>query len=75
MFLKKTTEHILIAQVYVDDIVFGSTSKELADEFITAMQTKFEMSTVGELTFFRGLQIKEMKERTFLSQAKYANNL
>ncbi|GJS03140.1 putative ribonuclease H-like domain-containing protein [Tanacetum coccineum] len=48
--------HILLVQIYVDDIIFGSTKKELCDEFEKLMNDKFQMSSMGELTFFLGLQ-------------------
>ena len=66
---------ILIAQVYVDDIVFGSTSKHLSKSFATCMSKEFEMSMVGELSFFLGLQIKQCEKGIFLSQTKYAHNI
>ncbi|XP_058733302.1 uncharacterized mitochondrial protein AtMg00810-like [Vicia villosa] len=62
----------MIAQIYVDDIVFGGMSDAMVKHFVSQMQTEFEMSMVGELTYFLGLQIKQMEESTFLSQRKYA---
>ncbi|KAM5549490.1 putative mitochondrial protein, partial [Rosa sericea] len=61
--------------VYVDDIVFGSTSKYLVNEFQSVMESEFEMSMCGELTFFLGLQVKQLDAGIFLSQTKYAENL
>ncbi|XP_062026458.1 uncharacterized mitochondrial protein AtMg00810-like [Rosa rugosa] len=61
--------------VYVDDIVFGSTSKYLVNEFQSVMESEFEMSMCGELTFFLGLQVKQLDSSIFLSQTKYAENL
>ncbi|GKF73136.1 putative ribonuclease H-like domain-containing protein, partial [Tanacetum coccineum] len=49
--------HILLVQIYVDDIIFGSTKKELCEEFEKLMKDKFQMSSMGELTFFLGLQV------------------
>lgn len=66
---------LLIAQIYVDDIVFGATSEHLVAQFVTAMTSSFEMSMVGELNYFLGLQIKQSKEGVFLSQIKYSKNL
>ncbi|GJT69987.1 putative ribonuclease H-like domain-containing protein [Tanacetum coccineum] len=57
LFIKKVKGDILLVQIYVDDIIFGSTKKELCTEFKTLMQKKFQMSSMGELTFFLGLQI------------------
>ncbi|GJZ83618.1 putative ribonuclease H-like domain-containing protein [Tanacetum coccineum] len=56
LFIKKDKDDILLAQVYVDDIIFGSTKKSLCDEFEQMMHKKFQMSFMGELTFFLGLQ-------------------
>ena len=65
----------MIAQVYVGDIVFGSTSNTITDVFAQIMTTEFEMSMVGELSFFLGLQIKQFECGIFLSQTKYAHAL
>nr|GEV95607.1 hypothetical protein [Tanacetum cinerariifolium] len=57
LFIKRVKGDILIVQVYVDDIIFGSTRKEMCTEFEKMMHKKFQMSFMGELTFFLGLQI------------------
>ncbi|GJY73389.1 putative ribonuclease H-like domain-containing protein [Tanacetum coccineum] len=54
-----------------DDIIFGSTNKSWCDEFEALMQSRFQMSSMGELTFFLGLQVKQKKEGIFISQEKY----
>ncbi|GJR69627.1 ribonuclease H-like domain-containing protein [Tanacetum coccineum] len=56
LFIKRHKGDILLVQVYVDDIIFGSTKKELCTEFENLMHEKFQMSSMGELTFFLGLQ-------------------
>jgi hypothetical protein len=61
--------------VYVDDIVFGSSSYSLVARFAENMSKEFEMSIMGELQFFLGLQIKKVKERTFVNQAKYTKDI
>ena len=66
---------MIIAQIYVDDIVFGSTSMSMLDIFVNQMKNEFEISMVGELTYFLGLQVKQMNEGIFISQSKYAKNL
>ena len=66
---------MIVAQVYVDDIIFGSTKDELAHGFSKLMQTEFKMSIIGELTHFLGLQIRQQDSGIFLSQFKYAKNL
>ena len=75
MLIKKDKCDIIIAQIYVDDIVFGSTSMSMLDIFVNQMKNEFEMSMVGELTYFLGLQVKQMNVRIFISQSKYAKNL
>ncbi|GKE20982.1 putative ribonuclease H-like domain-containing protein, partial [Tanacetum coccineum] len=62
---------ILLVQVYVDDIIFGSTKKELCIEFKKLMHERFQMSYMGELTFFLGLQVKQKNDGIFISQDKY----
>nr|GEY89665.1 copia protein [Tanacetum cinerariifolium] len=62
---------ILLVQVYVDDIIFVSTKKELCTSFEKLMHDKFQMSSIGELTFFLGLQVKQKQDRIFISQDKY----
>ncbi|GJX07521.1 putative ribonuclease H-like domain-containing protein [Tanacetum coccineum] len=57
---------ILLVQVYVDDIIFGSTKKELCIAFEKLMHEKFQMSSMGELTFFLGLQVKQKKDGIFI---------
>ncbi|GKG11396.1 ribonuclease H-like domain, reverse transcriptase, RNA-dependent DNA polymerase [Tanacetum coccineum] len=58
-------------QVYVDDIIFGSTKKSWCDEFEALMKSSFQMSSMGELTFFLGLQVKQKVDGIFISQDKY----
>ncbi|GJR32653.1 putative ribonuclease H-like domain-containing protein [Tanacetum coccineum] len=60
-----------LVQVYVDNIIFGSTKKAWCDEFEDLMQSEFEMSSMGELTFFLGLQVEQRQDRIFISQDKY----
>jgi hypothetical protein len=70
LFLLRQGREILIVQVYVDDIVFGGSSNSLVARFAEDMSGEFEMSMMGELQFFLGLQIKQSKEGTFVHQAK-----
>ncbi|GJR09350.1 putative ribonuclease H-like domain-containing protein [Tanacetum coccineum] len=71
LFIKKKNGDILLVQVYVDDIIFGSTNKELCTGFEKLMKDKFQMSYVGELTFFLGLQVTQKEDGIFNSQDKY----
>ncbi|GJX18531.1 ribonuclease H-like domain-containing protein [Tanacetum coccineum] len=66
---------IPLVQVYVDDIIFGSTKKSLCTEFEKMMHKKFQMSSMGELTFFLGLQVKQKNDGIFISQDKYVTEI
>ena len=75
LFLKAKAEHLLIVQVYVDDIIFGATHNNLSDEFSKMMRSEFETSMMGELNFFLGLQIKQTSNGTMIHQQKYIKEL
>ncbi|GJT19954.1 putative ribonuclease H-like domain-containing protein [Tanacetum coccineum] len=75
LFIKRYKGDILLVQVYVDDIIFGSTKKELCIAFEKLMHEKFQMSSMGELTFFLGLQVKQKKDDIFISQDKYVDEI
>ncbi|GJX63186.1 putative ribonuclease H-like domain-containing protein [Tanacetum coccineum] len=75
LFIKKQKGDILLVQVYVDDIIFGSTNKELCTAFEKLMKDKFQMSSMGELTFFLGLQVQQKKDGIFISQDKYVDEI
>ncbi|GKD25262.1 putative ribonuclease H-like domain-containing protein [Tanacetum coccineum] len=74
-FIERNQSAILIVHVYVDDIIFGSTKKKLCTEFEKMMHKKFHMSSMGELTFFLGLQVKQKEDRIFISQDKYVTEI
>jgi hypothetical protein len=75
LFTKKHNVDIFICQGYVNDIIFGSTNDCHCKEFGELMSKEFEMSIIGELTFFLGFQVKQMKDGNFLSQEKYTKDL
>ncbi|GJT15220.1 putative ribonuclease H-like domain-containing protein [Tanacetum coccineum] len=75
LFIKGYKGDILLVQVYVDDIIFGSTKKELCNAFEKLMHEKFQMSSMGELTFFLGLQVEQKKDGIFISQDKYVGEI
>ncbi|GJU68802.1 putative ribonuclease H-like domain-containing protein [Tanacetum coccineum] len=75
LFIKKVKGDILLVQIYVDDIIFGSTKKELCTEFEKLMHKKFQMSSMGELTFFLGLQVMQKEDGIFISQDKYVDEI
>ena len=62
LFVKTKNDDLLIVQIYVDDIIFGATNETLCEEFAKCMQGEFNMSMMGELNYFLGLQIKQCKE-------------
>nr|GEW75933.1 hypothetical protein [Tanacetum cinerariifolium] len=71
LFIRRHKDDILLVQVYVDDIIFGFTKKELCNAFEKMMHEKFQMSSMRELTFFLGLQVKQKQDEIFISQDKY----
>ena len=72
LFIKNDKNSFVAAQIYVDNIVFGATNDSFAHSFANEMKAMFEMSIVGELTYFLGLQ---MDSGSYINQAKYARNL
>ena len=70
LFIRKRDNDVMLVQVYVH-IIFGSNNNTLCEEFVAAMQGEFEMSMMGELTYFLGLQVKQLKHETFLNKSKY----
>ncbi|GJS69546.1 putative ribonuclease H-like domain-containing protein [Tanacetum coccineum] len=75
LFIKKKKNDIMLVQVYVDDIIFGSTKKSMCTEFEDCMHKRFQMSSMGELTFFLGLQVKQQPDGIFISQDKYVADI
>jgi hypothetical protein len=74
-FTRKMDKDLFICQIYVDDIIFGSTNKSFCDEFSKIIMDMFEISMMEVLTFFLGFQIKQVKEGTFISQMKYTRDI
>jgi hypothetical protein len=72
--LKHDNDFLLI-QIYVDDIIFGGSSHYLVSSFQEIIENEFQMSMMGELTFFLCIQVKQMKLGTFVHQAKYTKDL
>ena len=68
MFVRNT-------DIYVDDIIFGSTNQDFCEEFDKMMANEFEMSMIRELSYFLSLQFKQMKNGTFVSQGKYIKDM
>jgi hypothetical protein len=75
LFTKTCNGDLFVCQIYVDDIIFGSTNQKSCEEFSSVMMQKFEMSMMGEFNYFLGFQVKQLKEGTFISQTKYTQDL
>ncbi|GKB33963.1 retrovirus-related pol polyprotein from transposon TNT 1-94 [Tanacetum coccineum] len=75
LFTKKKSSNLIIVQIYVDDIIFGSTCQDMCDEFAKIIHDEFDMSMMGDLNFFFGLQIKQMEDGTFFTQSKYIKEM
>nr|GEW61856.1 retrovirus-related Pol polyprotein from transposon TNT 1-94 [Tanacetum cinerariifolium] len=74
-FITKHRGDILLVQIYVDDIIFGSTNPKLSKQFEKLLHNKFEMSMMGELKFFLGIQMHQSPRGIFINQAKYAQEI
>ncbi|GJU83329.1 retrovirus-related pol polyprotein from transposon TNT 1-94 [Tanacetum coccineum] len=70
-FIKKNGKHIMLIQIYVDDIIFGSTNPKYCTKFSELMVKRFEMSMMGEMKFFLGLQVNQFSNGIFVNQSKY----
>jgi hypothetical protein len=75
LFTKKIGQDLFVLQIYVDDIIFGSTNQDYCEEFGKMMANKFEISMIGELSYFLGLQIKQLKNGIFVGQDKYIKDI
>jgi hypothetical protein len=75
LFTRKMGKYFFVCQIYIDDIIFGSTNKSFCDEFSKIMTVRFKMSMMGVLILFLGFQIKQAKGRTFISQIKYTRDI
>ncbi|WVZ84651.1 hypothetical protein U9M48_031658 [Paspalum notatum var. saurae] len=75
LFTKSIGQALFVCQIYVDDIIFGSTNASFCEEFGEMMSKEFEMSMIGELSFFLSLQIKQLKNEIFVSQSKYLKDM
>jgi hypothetical protein len=75
LFTKKIEMNLFVLQIYVDDIIFRSTNQDFCEKFKNMMANEFEMSMIRELSYFLGLQIKQLKNGTFVSQGKYIKDM
>nr|GEU84112.1 retrovirus-related Pol polyprotein from transposon TNT 1-94 [Tanacetum cinerariifolium] len=72
LFTRKIGKHILLVQIYVDDIIFASTDPKACDIFCNEMSSKFQMSMMGQMSFFLGLQVSQSPGGIFINQSKFA---
>ncbi|GKA60308.1 retrovirus-related pol polyprotein from transposon TNT 1-94 [Tanacetum coccineum] len=75
LFIRKPGKHTLHVQIYVDDIIFALTDPQDCDHFSNEISSKFQMSMMGQISFFLGLQISQNPRGIFINQSKYANEI
>ena len=75
LYTKKLGNHLIILVLYVDDLIFTSSDPKLITHVKFSLKQNFEMSNLGHLHYFLGLQVLQTKEGIFLSQSKYACDL
>jgi hypothetical protein len=75
LFTKKIDNDFFGLEIYVDDIIFGSTNQDFWEEFRKMMANEFEMSMIGEHSSFLGLQIMRIKNGTFVSQGRFIKDM
>jgi hypothetical protein len=75
LYIKVTQGSILLIEIYVDDIFFGSTNEKLSHKFAKDMHNEFEMLVLGELSFFLGLQICQRNQGICIYQTKYIREM
>ncbi|KAI3692966.1 hypothetical protein L6452_32791 [Arctium lappa] len=75
LFIKRYKNEMVLVQLCVDDIIFGSTNQKYCDKLSELMKSEFEMSLMGELTFFLVLQVTQTSDGTFINQSKYVYDI
>ncbi|KAI3664947.1 hypothetical protein L6452_43560 [Arctium lappa] len=75
LFIKKEKGDIILIQIYVDDIIFGSTNPKYCKNFANLMVSRFQMNMMGEMNFFLGLQVKQFSTGIFINQSKYIRDI
>ena len=75
LYVRNEKDYQLIVVVYVDDIIFGGCKESICKDFANKMQREFEMSMIGELSYFLGLQIRQLQHGIFISQTKYVKEM
>ncbi|KAI3730005.1 hypothetical protein L6452_18680 [Arctium lappa] len=75
LFIKREKKDIILVQIYVDDIIFGSTNPKYCQDFSALMSKHFQMSMMGQMNFFLGLQVKQLQTGIFINQSKYISDI
>jgi hypothetical protein len=75
LYIKEENDSLVILEIYVDDIIFGSDDDNLSKQLVECMENEFEMSMLGEMKFFLGLQINHSNKGIFISQTKYIHEM
>ena len=75
LYIKMDQDIMIIVEVYVDGIIFRSDDDRMSQKFAKDMQSEFEMSLLGELTFFLGLHKSQLHDGIFISQTKYIKEM
>ena len=75
LYFKEENDSLIIVEIYVDDIIFGSDDDQISKQFAEYMKNEFEMSMLGEMKFFLGLQINQSDKGIFISQTKYIHEM
>ncbi|KAI3796080.1 hypothetical protein L1987_38743 [Smallanthus sonchifolius] len=75
LFKRKDEKDTIMVQIYVDDIIFGSTNPRVCKEFEEVIRSKFEMSSMGEMKFFLGLEIDQFESGILIHQEKYVKEI
>jgi hypothetical protein len=75
LYIKSEGDNLLVVLAYVDDIIFCSTNESFVQWFSNSMQTEFEMSMIGELSYFLALQVNQSSTGIFISQEKYLKEM
>ena len=73
--MKFKKDEILVVALYVDDLIFMGNNQRLVEEFKTEMKKEFEMTDLGLMKFFLGLEVKQVSSGIFISQGAYAKDI
>lgn len=75
LFIKKVKDNILIVSVYVDDLLYTSNNENMLREFKCSMMKEFDMTDLGRMRFFLGIEVSQLPSGIFICQQKYASEV